>query len=598
MTNQRRQWWKGQLGLASLVILFSIVLWRCWILQVDKHEFFVQRAHHQQLKIIPQSARRGMIVDRRGQILAVSVRRPSVRLDPYLIQNPTRVARKLGTALTLNADQIHTKILARKNKRFLWVKRFISDAELERVKELNLPGLVIEYEYERQYPMGSLACHILGFTDIDGKGLEGIEAEYDTYLLAEPGRWRLHSDVKRRPIVPTGDCSSANDGQIVVLTIDANIQALVEEQLQKTVQKFNARGATGIVMSPKSGEVLALANYPNFDPAQARHVSTDVRRNRALTDPVEPGSLFKPFTIASAVQGRFVSLDDKIDCQEGPYSAKGIGVIREYKYYFGTLSVADVIARSSNIGTAKIAQKMGKTYFYPMIEKFGFGQKTGIDLPGEGAGILRPLREWKWGQYALTRASYGQGPIATTPIQIVNGFCTLSNGGLKHIPRVTLGILSSDGQEVVKNFSPDAARLTSDTNQKPKSTQRVISNHVATQLVNRALTAVVERVGGTAHNASLDDYKVYGKTGTAQVPKKDGRGYEANKYVSSFMGGAPAKDPQVCVLVMVYEPDRSLGLGYTGGAVSATAVGEIIQHTLAYLEVSPNRETTTVAGRF
>lgn len=593
MISKRHQWWKGQLGLALLVVILLVVLGRCWSLQVQRHDYFVKRAERQQLKIIPQSARRGLIVDRRGQILAASIRRHSVRLDPYLINDPAQVARKLGSALRLDADKLHRKILARKNKHFLWVKRFMSDAQLERVEQIKLPGLVIEYEYQRQYPMGSLAAHVIGFTDIDGKGLEGVEASYDEYLRCEPGRWRLRKDVKHRPILPQGQCQVGNDGQIVVLTIDANIQAFVEEQLEKTVRKFHARGATSIVIAPKTGEVLAMANYPSFHPDRARQTDVSLRRNRALTDPVEPGSLFKPFTIASALEGKYVTLDTTINCLNGPYSGKGIGTIREYKYYFGDLSVANVIARSSNIGTAKIAQKMGKNYFFPMIEKFGFGQKTGIDLRGEGSGILMPLHKWKWGQYALTRASYGQGPIATTPIQIIHGFSTLANGGRKLRPRIARGVLSADGGDIVKNFSFD------ETQQDSPQGKQVVSSEVSSQLINRALTAVVvARVGGTAHNASLDDYTVFGKTGTAQVPKKDGRGYHPNKYTSSFLGGAPAEDPQVCVLVMVYEPDKSLGLGYTGGAVSATAVGEIIQHTLAYLDVPADRESEDIVARF
>jgi cell division protein FtsI/penicillin-binding protein 2 len=591
MSGQWRQWFKGQLTLALLVVIFLVVLCRCWQLQIHRHDYFVKRADRQQLKIIPQSARRGLIVDRRGQILAVSIRRPSLRLDPYLIKDTARMARNLGTALNLDADELHRKILGRKNKRFLWIKRFLTDRQLERVQEIDLRGLVIEQEYQRQYPMGQLAAHVIGFTDIDGKGLEGIEASYDDFLRCEPGRWRLRSDVKRRPILPQGPCDVGQDGKIVVLTIDANIQAFVEEQLKKTVLKFNARGGTGLVMVPKTGEVLAMANYPSFHPGQARKTPGRLRRNRALTDPVEPGSLFKPFTIASALEGNFVTLDDTINCLDGPYSSKGIGTIREYKYYFGNLSVADVIARSSNIGTAKIAQKMGKNFFFPMIEKFGFGHKTGIDLGGEGSGILMPLHKWKWGQYALTRASYGQGPIAATPIQMIHGFSTLANGGKKIRPRVARGVLSSDGREVVKNFFFIATDSSTEGEQ-------VVSSENCSELINRALTAVVARVGGTAHNAHLEDYTVFGKTGTAQVPRKEGRGYYPNKYTSSFVGGAPAADPQVCVLVMVYEPDKSLGLGYTGGAVSATAVGEIIQYSLAYLDVEAEDQALEVAAGF
>ncbi len=597
MSTKRQEWWKGQLCLVSLVILFLVVLGRCWYLQVEKNEHFKGKAAYQQLKKIPQSARRGLIVDRKGQIMAISVPKHMVRLDPSIIEDPSYVARKLGTALQINADKLHKKILKRKNTKYMEVKRFISDQQLSRVKELKIRGIVIEREFQRQYPMGQLAAHVLGFTDIYGEGLEGVEARYDHYLREQPGEWRMKSDVHRRPIDLHAPAQQRENGKIVVLTIDSVIQNILEEQLQATVDKFEAKGATGIVMNPNSGEVLAMANYPTFDPKVARQTDISILRNRALTDPVEPGSLFKPITVVSALEGDVVKLHHKIDCLEGPYRGKGIGTIREYKYYFGKIPVTDVIARSSNIGTAKIAQKMGKSYFYDMLEKFGFGQKTGIDLYGEGRGILRPLSEWKWGEYALTRASYGQGPVATTPIQMIHGFCTLSNGGLKITPRVVKGVLSGDGSHVVKNFlvKPTSSPLKTDITY--KEPVRIVSEKHAKDIVNKALTAVVNRPSGTAHNAFLEHVQVFGKTGTAQVPKKDGRGYEENKYVSSFIGGAPAERPKICVLIMVYQPDRSLGLGYTGGAVSASAVGQVIEQTLAYLDVEEPDQAIQLANQ-
>ena len=590
MAHEWRESWKCQICLAILLLLFLAVGARCVYLQIYRHDDFVKRAQRQQLKIIPQSARRGLIVDRNGIVLAQSVQKLSVALDPGLVKDVRRTARKLGTALSLNADILHKEILTRKHKRFLWVKRFVSRQEQEALAELDLPGLILQKEYWREYPMGTLAAHVIGFTDIDGKGLEGTEASMEEYLGCKTGQWLLRSDVGRRPIGAHSQCQGGENGKTVILTLDITIQACLEEQLQQTVEKFNASGASGIVMDPQTFEVLALANFPTFDPGQARKTPPDLRRNRALTDPVEPGSLFKPFTIASAIEGGYVTLGQKIDCLEGPYSGKGIGVIREYKYYFGSINVADVIIRSSNIGTAKIARKMGKKYFYPMIKKFGFGQKTGIDLPGEGSGILVPLKEWKWGEYALTRASYGQGPIAATPIQLVRAFSILANGGRKGRPTVVKGVLSTDGSQQIEETNPSGG---DDSELGPMP--NVVSEKIARDLVNKALQGVVERKGGTAHNAFIEGYGVFGKTGTAQVPLKDGRGYEPNKYVSSFMAGAPAENPRVCVLFMVREPDRSLGLGYTGGAVAASAVGQVVNQTLAYLGVEKKKTSGPLA---
>ncbi|MCH9022971.1 MAG: penicillin-binding protein 2, partial [Planctomycetes bacterium] len=344
-------------------------------------------------------------------------------------------------------------------------------------------------------------------------------------------------------------------------------------------------------MNPQNGEVYALANWPTFDPARARETDAHIRRNRALTDPVEPGSLFKPFTIASALEGGYVTLDETIDCLNGPFRGKGIGVIREYKNYFGSLSVAQVIVRSSNIGAAKIALKMPKPYFYGMIRKFGFGQKTGIDLNGEGAGILRPLREWKWGQYAVTRAAFGQGPVSVTGIQLIRGFSCLANGGRMIKPKVVKGILDAGDYHVVKDFGKPSG-----DSEVSGEGDRIISEKIAREFIRRSLTAVVDRKQGTAHNAYLEEYRVFGKTGTAQVVQNGV--YQNGKYVSSFIGAAPEGNPSICVLIMVHQPDRSLGLGYTGGAVAAKPVGEIIRESLAYLNVPRSPLEESGAGRF
>ena len=591
MIKNRCECWRGRIFLGMLAVLLAVVLGRCWMLQYGEVRQCRARVDRQQMKIIPQSGRRGTIVDRRGRVLATSTKVHSVGMDPKLLQDLPETARQLAAVLGLEEKALREKLQARRDTRFMWVKRFVSEAEVKQIQALKIQGVVLETEYQRCYPLGQLAAHVIGFTDIDGRGLAGLELGYEQYLAGKNGKWRLCSDALRRPIGAQGNCQASQDGQIVVLSLDAVIQTYVEEQLEAVVEKFNAAGAVGIVMDPVTGEILALANWPSFDPAKARQTDPDLCRNRALTDPVEPGSIFKPFTVAAAVEGGFVGLEQKIFCHNGYYSGKGIGVIREYDGHgYGDLTVAEIIVRSSNIGAAKVAQKMGKRYFFGMIEKFGFGRKSGIDLPGEDKGILMPLEQWKWGQYALTRAAYGQGSVVATPLQLIRGFCCLANGGRLVRPKVVRGIMSPTG-EVVKDLAapPLSPEQTASATNAGKNEQ-VISREVAGQMVDKVLVEVVARPEGTANKAAIEGYRVFGKTGTAQVPKKDGRGYEEGKYISSFMAGAPAEDPRVCVLIMVREPDKSLGLGYTGGRVAAPTVREILRQTLAYLGVPKRLE--------
>ena len=581
--------------LGGLVILLAVVLGRCWRLQYHQNEQFARRAERQQKMLIRLPARRGPIVDRNGNQMAISVRVASVAVDPLVAGDLAQVAKRLGAILGQAEDELLTRLqVARQaHKRFVWVKRFISSEQADQLTA-NLPsGVIVQHEFQRRYPMGKLAGHVLGFTDIDGRGLEGAEAYYDEYLAGRDGELVLCKDVLKRPIGAQQPGRPAQDGQTLALSLDANVQEIVERHLEATAQKFQAASAAAIVMDPQTGEVLALANWPGFDPAQGGATPVELRRNRVLTDPVEPGSTFKPFTVAAALEGGYVRADDKIDCLTEPYRGKGIGRIGEYRDYFGKISVAEVIMRSSNIGAAKIAQKMGKDYFHNMIVKFGFGRRTGIDLGGEGAGILRPLSQWKWGQYALTRAAYGQGPVATTPIQLMRAFCCFANGGQLVQPRIGRWVI--DGRQIVKDCSEAPEVLTcvagesrsTEYTGRPGGGQRPVSRQVAGQMSEQILTGVVARVGGTAHNAALAGYTVFGKTGTAKIAKKDQRGYEDNKYVSSFIAGAPAEKPRICLLVMVREPDRSLGLGYTGGAVAAPAVREIVRETLGYMGVPP-----------
>jgi cell division protein FtsI/penicillin-binding protein 2 len=596
----RREKLRGVLILLVLAGSLGGVLARCVYLQIYHCQPSRDRAIRQQLKLIPQSARRGMIVDRCGRELAVSTQVFTIGADPAVMEDRMEAARQLSPVLDMSGDELYRQLSDNTERHFIRLKREASEAEAARVRSLGIRGVVCQPEYRREYPMGELAAHVVGYTDIDGRGLEGVEAGYDKYLSGEAGIWQLRSDAARRPVGVGGKLESSRDGQVVVLSIDAMIQSIVEQQLGEAVKKFHARGAVGIVMDPRTGEVLAMAVNPTFNPANARQASMDRRRNRILTDPVEPGSVFKPFTAAAAIEGGYARIDQKIYCHEGTYSGKGFGTIREYENHaFASLTVAEILVRSSNIGAAILAQTMGKPHFHKMLRAFGFGQKTGIDLPGEGVGILPPLSRWRDKEYTLTRAAFGQS-ISVTPIQLIRGFCCFANGGKRVQPRVVKGILSSDSSEVVEDFlakqnQADTAGTSSAVN---SDNDRVIGEDVAHALVKEALTAVVSRREGTAHAAYLEGYEIFGKTGTANVPLGNGkRGYAENKFISSFIAGAPAWDPKICVLVMVQEPDRSLRKGYTGGIVAAPVVKEIIEQSLGYLGVERKISESDVVAK-
>ncbi len=565
------------------------VLGRCWALQYRDAERYQSMAFSQQRQIINHDARRGMIIDRNGRVLALSLTSPMVWVDPHFIfkyESPREIAAALAAALAMDEDQLYNRLKENAHKRYLVLRRDVDEEQAGHVEQIPSRGVEVKYAFRRNYPMGKLAMHVIGFTTIGGVGLEGIEASYDEYLAGEPGTMLLRKDVAERPVGSLGEYKSAREGYTVVSTIDAVIQACVEEELEAAVRKFEAQSASALVMNPHNGEILAMANWPCFEPNQIRLNIPELKRNRILTDPYEPGSTFKPITVASAVQGGFVDFDDTIDCLEGPYRGKGFRPIKEYKYYYGKLKVTDILVRSSNIGSAKLAQKMGKTYFHDMVEKFGFGSRTGIDLPGEGVGIFRD--SWDDKQHTLTRVGFGQG-IAVTPIQLMRAFCCLANGGRLVCPRVVKGIVDSKGQ-IVKNFGMQEILLNNgETWQEQDRGVRIISSDVSRTLIQESLVGVVAREHGTAHNAHLEEWQVFGKTGTAQVARKDGPGYEENKYISSFIGGAPAENPQVCVLVLLRKPNRSLGLGYTGGMVAAPVVRNILHQTLAYLEVPKSK---------
>jgi cell division protein FtsI (penicillin-binding protein 3) len=363
------------------------------------------------------------------------------------------------------------------------------------------------------------------------------------------------------------------DGGHLVLTLDAEIQRIVEQTLAETVGQFEASSAVGIVMAPKTGEVLAMACIPAFDPAMAWVVGSGIRRNRAVTDPVEPGSTFKPFILAAALDGGFVTLEEVIDCRHGTYCVGG-RVIRDVSPH-GALTAAQIVIKSSNVGMSIIGQRMGRDALYAALRRYGFGEPTGVECPGESAGVV--FEPHRWTSYSVTSVPMGY-EVGITPLQLITAFCGIINDGVLLRPTLIKRTLADDGS-VAESFDG------------PTVVRRILPAELARRMRREVLRGVVEE--GSGQRARLEHYSVLGKTGTAKLTFEDRRGYEPDAYLASFIGAAPVDDPQVAVLVMVRRPNPKLG--YYGGTVSAPAVKSILGKTLAYFQVPPDEEVVSLA---
>ncbi len=398
-------------------------------------------------------------------------------------------------------------------------------------------------------------------------GLEGIELQYDKELAGSAGENIFLADALRRPIQLRQQKSILEDGLGVILTIDATIQQFTRAELLEQYESYEAESAVAIVAQPKTGAILAMVSLPDFDPNKIRTTNPNNLCNLAITSQFEPGSIIKPIVAAIALDAGAVNRNEEIFCENGSYHGKGFGSIGEYaKHAYGNLTVREILVKSSNIGMAKIGQKLGKDRLYEGLERFGFGRKTGIDLPGEAEGLLRPAD--KWTGYSVTRIPFGQ-EISTTTIQLLRAFCILANGGHPVRPFVVRATVDSTGQ-VTKLKQP------------PPGVGFVVKPEVAKWIVEDALVGVVNE--GTGRKAKLEKWQLFGKTGTANIAKSNGQGYSEDDYIASFVAGAPVEEPKVVVLVSIRKPNKHLGKGYAGGEVAAPVAARIIEKTLNYLE--------------
>ena len=555
---------------ALFILAFLIIAGRAYYLQVVLAPKLQSRADQQRQRVIKLAPQRGSIFDSRGDPLAVSLAAESLYADPFLIKNPQKISGQLGKLLKKSKKEL-LQLLSSK-KRFVWLGRKLDPEVTKSIRKLKIYGLKFVTERKRYYPQASIAAHVLGFTGLDPKGLEGIELEYDQLLQGTPGRLVSLHDARGRGLASSDQLVQGGiAGHNLYLTLDRSLQYLAEKELARVVRETKAVGGTIVMLEPASGRILALASQPDYNPNQAGRYPAAKRRNRAVCDMYEPGSTFKPFLMASVLEEGLVRPGQKIYCENGRFSVGG-KTIRDHKKY-KNLTLKEVIKFSSNIGSAKLGKILERERFYSYLHNFGFGEQTGIDLPGEVEGMLRPPS--RWFEIDLAAISFGQG-VSTTPIQMAAAMAVIANGGLLMEPYLVEKITTADGQLVEKRL--------------PQVRRRVISEKTA-QIVRKMMVSVTEP-GGTGTRAALPGYQVAGKTGTAQKVDMVTGGYSPDKRVSSFIGFVPAESPALILSVTVDEPK---GKTY-GGLVAAPVFARIAGQTLSHLNILPKGTVVALAA--
>ena len=539
---------------------------RCFYLQYFRYAYYRDCSAKQQARVV-EKPRRGTILDCRGRILAASSRVETVFAEPKAIESLKTATAQLAEILGIGQSVIFKTIVSSKNPGYVKILSKITLTDRQRGRIRTIRGLGIESGWKRSYPMGPAAAQVVGFIGTSGDGLAGLELKYNNQLSGKSGQSVFFADAARRPIGIKLLTEQVNDGDDIVVTIDSAIQEFAHSALLKQYKDYQAESAVAIVMDPSSGGILSLVSLPQFDPENPASANAASLCNWALTTPFEPGSIFKPIVTAWAIDTESIDRNETIFCENGNYRGKGFGRIGEYRRGFGNMKIREILKESSNIGMAKIGQKMGKEKIYNGVKLFGFGEKTGIDLQAEDAGIVRALS--KWDGYSVARVPFGHELMATA-IQIVRAYCILANDGRTVQPYLTKAVVGNDGNHI-KLQQPGAVA------------SYIIKPEVAKWIVTQPLVDVVN--DGTGKKAALKKWQVWGKTGTANIAKAAGGGYDEDNYVASFAGGAPAENPAIVVLVSIRKPNKKLGKGYTGGSVAAPVAGEILENTLNYLEL-------------
>ncbi|HKJ05308.1 MAG TPA: penicillin-binding protein [Geopsychrobacteraceae bacterium] len=547
---------------ALFILAFLLIVVRAYYLQIVLGPDLQERAVQQHQKIIKLSPQRGTIYDRNGDALALSLAVSSLYADPGQVADPDDAAKKLAGVLDLSEKEIRKKL--KSGRGFVWLERRLTPEKTEEIRQLKVTGLHFVPEHKRYYPLAGIAGQVIGFTGVDPKGLEGVELEYDALLQGEGGLLVSQRDARGRGLATAEQLVRGGfPGQDLYLTLDRTLQYIAEKELAGAVGQTGSVGGTVVILEPASGKVLAMASQPDYNPNAVQKYTPSDWRNRTICDSFEPGSTFKPFLMASVLEEGLFTPNSRLYCEKGSYRVGG-KTIRDHKAY-KTLTMSEMLKFSSNIGFAKLGKKLERERYYSYLRDFGFGQQTGIDVPGEVEGTVHPPS--RWFEIDLAAISFGQG-VTVTPLQLATATAAIANGGLMMQPYLVERIVDSRGTEQL--FL------------EPNARKRVISEKTARQ-VRDMMIGVVEP-GGTGTRAAVSGYQVGGKTGTAQKVDPVTGGYSVDKRVASFVGFVPAERPAMVILVTLDEPQ---GKTY-GGVVAAPVFSRVAEQALRYLNIPPS----------
>jgi cell division protein FtsI (penicillin-binding protein 3) len=539
------------LVLVLLLGALGMLAARAVYLQVWHSDYLQSQGSQRHLRLLKDNSHRGMILDRNGAPLAVSTPVDSVWAHPGTLGDEKKSWPALARLLEIPPRDLTKLIEKHDGREFMYLRRHVTPDLAERVMALDIPGVALQREYRRYYPLGAVAGHVIGFTNVDDQGQEGIELAYDSWLRAVPGQRRVLKDLQGNSVELMESVVLAEPGKDMTLSLDRRIQYLAYRELKHAIETNHARAGSAIVLDAHTGEVLALVNEPDFNPNNRANLKSQIFRNRAVTDLFEPGSTLKPFTVALALESGRYTPRTSIDTAPGTFTI-GPNTIRDAHSY-GALTVAGVIEKSSNVGAAKIAMTLNKKSMWEMLRQVGFGGATGVQLPGETVGLLNTPTKWVPIDQATLAFGYG---ISVTPLQLARAYNVLANGGTAY----PLTILKKD---------------------RPESGTRVLTESTVRQV--QAMLELAVGGQGTGAAAQVPDYRVAGKTGT--VRKLTAHGYSEERYVAWFAGFAPASNPRLVMVVVVDEPR---GASYFGGQVAAPVFSRVMTGALRLLDVPPD----------
>jgi len=534
------------MGLAAVTLL-----WRAVCLQVLDKEFLLHQGEARHLRVVSLPAHRGMILDRNGEPLAISTPVESVWINPQELGGEQQRIPELAQLLSMDRDKVQRLLASRADREFVYLRRHISPALAAQVKDLRIPGVYLQREYRRYYPAAEVTAHVVGKTNIDDAGLEGLELAYEEWLAGEPGAKRVVKDGQHHIIEDVESISRPHPGKDLRLSIDRRIQYLAYRELKAAVQEHKARSASAVVLDVRSGQVLAMVNQPSFNPNSRKRTQRSSMRNRAVTDVFEPGSTMKPFIVATALESGRYRPDTPVSTSPGWFRV-GRNTVRDVHDY-GDLDVTGVIRKSSNVGITKIALSLPVEDIWTGLSEVGFGEQTYSGFPGEASGLLSHYSGWNAIETATLAFGYG---ISVTPLQLAQAYAVLAADGIRR------PVAFLQDSEVAEE-------------------RRVMPEKVARQV--RAMLEQAAGPEGTAPAAQIAGYRVAGKTGT--VHKSVAGGYSANKYLAVFAGMAPASDPRLVMVIMVDEPSNGK---YYGGQVAAPVFSRVISGALRLLAVPPD----------